>query len=636
MDYRRIGLKVGLEIHQELETGHKLFCRCPTRLFRGEPEYTFRRRLRPSQSELGEVDPAALYEFTHGKTIIYEANRETSCLVEMDEEPPGPLNEEALDICLTFALMTGSRPVDEVHVMRKIVVDGSNTTGFQRTCVVSIGGTVEAGGRAYSLEQICLEEDAARKVDEDEETVRYRIDRLGIPLIEVSTAPELHSPREAEEVALAIGRLLRATGRVRRGLGTIRQDLNISIEGGAQIEIKGLQELELISKVVEYEAQRQVSLLSIASELRGRGVEPSGLREEPIDLTDLLASTGCQAIREALSRGRRALALRLPGFGGLPERELCPGLTFGAELAERARAWGGADMILYLEELPGIGLGDGEISSILSKTMTTERDALFIAVGEEGRCMRSLRALLERAREAVLGVPSETRAPNPDGTTRYTRPRPGAARMYPETDVFPLPIKPERLERLRAALPETPQAKLRRFMESYKLNEKIARQVMDSPYCELFEELARGTGAPPTVIAVTLTETVKSLEREGVKIGEVREASLRGLFRLLGEGAMTKEAIPDLLRWLSANPEASPEEGLEALGLKIISGDELRLLIGRLVEENRELVARMGDKALGPLMGIVMSRVRGRAKPEEVQLLLRETLGSLTPRRMDR
>ncbi|MBS7637751.1 Glu-tRNA(Gln) amidotransferase GatDE subunit E, partial [Candidatus Bathyarchaeota archaeon] len=214
----------------------------------------------------------------------------TSCLVEMDEEPPGPLDEEALDTCLIFALMTGSRPVDEIQVMRKIVVDGSNTTGFQRTCVVSIGGSIESGDRAYGLEQICLEEDAARKIDEDDETIRYRIDRLGIPLIEVSTTPELHSPKEAEEVALAIGRLLRATGRVRRGLGTIRQDLNSSIEGGAQIEIKGLQELELISKVVEYEAQRQLSLLSIASELRSRGLSPSDLKEEFFDLTELFAS----------------------------------------------------------------------------------------------------------------------------------------------------------------------------------------------------------------------------------------------------------------------------------------------------------------------------------------------------------
>lgn len=632
MDYRSLGLKVGLEIHQELETRHKLFCRCPPRLFKGDPEYTFKRRLRPSQSELGEVDPAALFEFIHGKTIIYEANRETSCLVEMDEEPPGLLDEEALDVCLIFALMTGSRPVDEVQVMRKIVVDGSNTTGFQRTCVVSLGGSIEAGGRTYGLEQICLEEDAARKIDEDNETIRYRIDRLGIPLIEISTTPELHSPKEAEEVALAIGRLLRATGRVRRGLGTIRQDLNISIEGGAQIEIKGLQELELISKVVEYEAQRQLSLLSIASELRNKGLSPSDLKEDFYDLTELFALMKCPTIREALSGGRGVMALRLPGFGGVLDRELCPNLTLGKEMADRARAWGGARMVLHIAELSRGGLSDEELSLILSKTMTTEKDALFIVIDEEERCRRSLQALLVRAREAIVGVPSETRAPNPDGTTRYTRPRPGAARMYPETDIFPIPITPERIERLKAALPESPQVKLRRLMQDYHLNEKLARQVINSVYSELFEELAKETKASPTVIAVTLTETMKSLEREGVRVGGVKEEVLRSLFKLLGEGALTKEAIPEILRWISANPEASPLQALEALGLKPISGDELKLLIEKLVEENREMVARMGERAFGPLMGIVMSRVRGRAKPEEVQLLLKEALKSISSR----
>ncbi|MEM2127876.1 MAG: GAD domain-containing protein, partial [Candidatus Bathyarchaeia archaeon] len=371
--------------------------------------------------------------------------------------------------------------------------------------------------------------------------------------------------------------------------------------------------------------------LSIASELGGRGVSPSDLKEEFFDLTDLFASMDCPTIREALNGGRRVMALRLPGFGGLLDRELCPNMTLGREMVDRARAWGGARMVLHIEELSK-DLSSEEISLILSKTMTKEGEALFIVIDEEERCRRSLQALLVRAREAILGVPSETRAPNPDGTTRYTRPRPGAARMYPETDVFPIPITPERIERLRAALPETPQAKLRRLMEGYRLNEKLARQVIDSVYCELFEELAKETKVSPTVIAVTLTETMKSLEREGVRVGGVKEEALRSLFKLMGEGALTKEAIPEILRWISANPEASPEQALEALGLKPISGDELRLLVERQVKENMEMVARMGERAFGPLMGMVMSRVRGRARPEEVQLLLKETLKSISSR----
>jgi glutamyl-tRNA(Gln) amidotransferase subunit E len=216
MDYKKIILKVGIEVHQELATMHKLFCSCPPKLSEAEPEYRFLRRLRPSQSELGEFDPAALFEFLKGKTIQYEADSSSTCLVEMDEEPPGPLDPETLDLTLSFSLMVGSQPVDEVHVMRKTVVDGSNTGGFQRTCVVSLGGEVDVDGRRYGIQQISLEEDAARNVGEEGNIIRYRLDRLGIPLMEIVTAPDMHDPVEVQSVALRIGSILRATGKVRR------------------------------------------------------------------------------------------------------------------------------------------------------------------------------------------------------------------------------------------------------------------------------------------------------------------------------------------------------------------------------------------------------------------------------------
>jgi len=243
-DYEKIGLKIGLEIHQQLDTSAKLFCKCPPELFKGEPEITFLRRLRPTQSELGQIDPAAFFEFQKGVKILYEASTATSCLVEMDEEPPHPLNMEAVEIALTAALMMKANPVDEIHVLRKTVIDGSNTTGFQRTCVIALNGEMIVGEKIVPIQHVSLEEDAARKMGAEEgNIIRYRIDRLGIPLIEVATAPVIKSPKEAQEVAFAIGRILRATGRVMRGLGTIRQDLNISIPMGALIEIKGVQEL---------------------------------------------------------------------------------------------------------------------------------------------------------------------------------------------------------------------------------------------------------------------------------------------------------------------------------------------------------------------------------------------------------
>lgn len=629
MDYVKLGLKVGLEVHQELATKHKLFCQCPPLLFRDEPEYTFIRRLRPSQSELGEIDPAALFEFQKGKTIIYEANRETSCLVEMDEEPPGPLNAEALDICLTFTLLTGGTPVDEVHVMRKIVVDGSNTTGFQRTCVTSLGGKLEVGDKTYSLQQVGLEEDAARKIAEEGGVSRYRIDRLGIPLIEVTTDPVIYSPEEAEEVALAIGRILRATGKVRRGLGTIRQDVNISIVGGALIEIKGVQELNLVSKVVEYEVQRQVKLLEIVDILKEKGIKATDLTDEPLDVSDLFGETKSRIIKNALSRGGRVLAVKLEGFAGCVGIELCPDRRLGTEMADHAKFAGGVRGIFHTDELPAYDITVEEVEALRERVGASDADAVVIVADEEESCRRALSAVVKRAREALEGVPSETRAANPDGTTHFTRPRPGAARMYPETDMPPIVVSSERIARLRVNLPEMPEVKLRRFTTDYGINEKLARQVINSDYTRLFEEMTGEGLADPVQLAVTLTEDFRGLQRDGVEIDNISDALIRGTFGFLKAGKTAKESLPQIFTWLAENPDGSPAAALEALGLGMLSGDELRSMVEAKVSENREMVERMGDRAIGPLMGMMMGEVRGRAEARDVQALLREAIGAL-------
>ena len=320
MDYMKLGLTVGIEIHQELATQHKLFCQCPPELNKDDFEFTFTRKLRPAQSELGEIDPAALFEFLKGKTIIYEADHKTSCLVEMDEEPPGLMDAEALDIGLTFSLMTKGTPVNEVQVMRKTVVDGSNTGGFQRTSVVSLGGEIELDGKIYHLEQVAIEEDAARKISEDGDTITYRLDRLGIPLIEVTTAPEMHNPEEVYNVAKRIGGILRATGSVRRGLGTIRQDVNVSILNGAIIEIKGAQDLGMISTLVEYEALRQATLVEIQGELDSRGVKPEDLPKDLHNVSELFEKTESKILLNSLKRGGKVYAVKLNGFNGFKQR----------------------------------------------------------------------------------------------------------------------------------------------------------------------------------------------------------------------------------------------------------------------------------------------------------------------------
>lgn len=267
LDYKKLGLKIGLEIHRQLDT-YKLFCACPSLLREDKADVKIKRFLRPVAGELGEVDVAALHETMKKRCNVYEAYSDTTCLVELDEEPPNPINQEALRSSLEIALLLKARVVDEVQVMRKTVLDGSNTAGFQRTALIAQGGFVETPSGKINIQTICLEEDAARIIKQSKKFVVYRLDRLGIPLIEIATAPEIKSPKQAREVAEVVGNLLKATGKVKTGIGTIRQDLNMSIKNGARIEIKGVQNLNLIPVVIEKEVQRQLALIKAGKKVQ--------------------------------------------------------------------------------------------------------------------------------------------------------------------------------------------------------------------------------------------------------------------------------------------------------------------------------------------------------------------------------
>jgi glutamyl-tRNA(Gln) amidotransferase subunit E len=626
IDYSKIGLKIGLELHQQLDTTEKLFCSCAPQLFREEPEITFLRRLRPTQSELGQIDPAAFFEFQKGIKILYEANKETTCLVEMDEEPPHNLNKEAVEIALIVAMILNSKPVDEIHVMRKTVIDGSNTTGFQRTCVVALNGEINVDGKKVPIQHIGLEEDAARKTGEKGFLIRYRIDRLGIPDIEVATAPVLYSPKEAEKVALAIGRILRATGRVKRGLGTIRQDLNVSIPNGAIIEIKGVQELELVSKIIEFEVQRQLNLLKIRDELQSRGVKQKDIKEEFMDVTSIFDKTDCRVVQEAISNAKRVLAVLLPNFADLLKIELMPGVRLGTEMANRARFWGRVGGIFHTDELPAYGITNEEIRELREFVKAKREDAVVFVADSLENASEALKAVAERAREALRGVPEETRGPNPDGTTRYMRPRPGAARMYPETDVPPIQINIEYLNTLRSRLPELPERRLEQLMKEYKLNKKLARQVLDSEYALLFEEIAHESGVSPTTIAAVLTETMKALRRDSIEIDKIQDEQIKELFSFVGADKAAKEAITDILMWLSKHEGASVKAAIESLGLAMLSEAEIAKIIDDLHIENEQLIKEQGKAAFGLLMGLVMRKIRGRANVEVVNKVLRRKL----------
>ncbi len=628
LDYTKVGLKVGLEIHQQLDVNSKLFCSCPPELFKEDPEITFLRRLRPTQSELGQIDPAAYFEFQKGVKILYEASQKSSCLVEMDEEPPHPINLDAVEVVLTASLMMNMQPVDEVHVMRKTVIDGSNTTGFQRTCIIGLDGWIKVNEKIIPMQASSLEEDAARKTGTQDEgkTIRYRIDRLGIPLIEVATAPVIYSPKEAQEVAFAIGRILRDTGKVMRGLGTIRQDLNVSLPNGALIEIKGVQELELISTVVEYEVQRQVGLISIKEELTKRGVTAQSIKPDFVDVTGTFKETKSKVIRKAVDKNQKVLAVKLAGFAELLGRELMPNFRLGTELSDRAKFWGRVGGIFHTDEMPNYGITPEEVEALRKTVGATDVDGVVFVADTAENVYDALKAVVERAQEATSCVPAETRTAKDDGTTRYMRPRPGAARMYPETDIPPQMITEELVQKVQANLPEPAEKKLARLTKQYGLNEKLGKQLVDSEYNNLFELIVKGSGVAASTVAAFLTETLKALKREGIQLDSVGDDQIKSIFKAVGQGELAKEAIAEVFSWLSKNDDKNVQNAVDALGLKMFTETELSPIVDRVIASNKASVDKLGKNAFGMLMGATMKEVRGKANPELVSKLLRERL----------
>ncbi|MCS7107712.1 MAG: Glu-tRNA(Gln) amidotransferase subunit GatE [Acidilobaceae archaeon] len=618
VEYRSVGLKVGLEVHQQLLTRRKLFCHCPPELSE-ERGATLVRRLRPTRSEMGEVDAAALFEWRRGRYYEYETSN--TCLVEADEEPPHELDREALAIALGIALAMGSSPVDEVYVMRKIVIDGSNTTGFQRTALIALGGAIEVGGKEVPIETICLEEDAARKMGEEGAKTIYRLDRLGVPLIEIATAPVISSPEEAREVALAIGRLLRLTGRVRRGIGTIRQDLNVSIAGGAKVEIKGVQRLELIPKVVEQEVKRQLSLLEIREEMRRRGL--SEISAEPQELTQLFQGSKSKVIRRAIDAGGAVVGMRLRGMRGLLGREVSQGRRFGTELADYARFYGGVSGIIHSDELPGYGITEEEVSAVRAALGAAEEDAFVLVADQRERALRALEAVLERVRLALRGVPEETRAALEDGTTRFMRPRPGAARMYPETDIPPVQVTRELLAEAEKIRPEPLSVKLERFARM-GISKELALEAVNDVRLDLIERLieAYGEKVQPSVIASLIVVTLRGLRGKGVDVEALPDERIEELVEMIARGEVSKEAAEAILEAVGKEG-ISCREAAEKLGLRAVSEEEAERIVEGVVRESLAEVKARGQRAISLIMGRAMSKLRGRIDGKKVSEIVR-------------
>ncbi len=651
IDAKSLGLMVGLEFHQQifspypvvsdplaLKHGSKLFCPCPSWVREDDPDIFVMRQLRAVSGETGEVDIAARFEQMKKTLLKYEAYSDSTCLVELDEEPIFPINPDALFKALAISKhLFNLTLVKEIQVLRKTIVDGSNTSGFQRTCEIAFGNPnsyIEVDGKKIGILQTSLEEDSAKNMGREGNARVFRLDRLGIPLIEIATAPDMDTPEMARKVAERIGVLLRLTGYVKRGLGTIRQDLNVSIAKGTRIEIKGVQQLDQIETFVRNEAIRQSRMLELLDYLKKERKWGKADVDviEPVDLKKVFKKTRAKLIANTLKKKGTVTGARIPKYGGLLKYELQPNYRVGTEFSEIAKVIGGAGGILHSDELPKFGISEKEVEAVKKELgVVSEDDGFVLIVGASQQGIRSIQGIKEILYLWLEDeLPREVRSPRADGTTGYLRPLPGGARMYPETDSPPILVSEDLLVRINSVQFETPEERLERYVSVHKLSQKLASQMILHPLASFYEELVEEERIDAKLVATTLLQTLVSLRRDGVEVDYIEESHLKAILKAVQLGEIPRDVIPELLSTVASKKgSVSIDELIGEVKASQMSDDELRSIIQDIVSERTDFVKERGMGSIGPLMGVIMGKIGGKADGKRVSSILKEVIGKL-------
>ena len=619
----KIGLKVGLEIHQQLATNKKLFCSCKPIEQENYP-IQFTRKLRLAKSELGKYDPAALFESSKSKQVRYYANDQSSCLVEFDDEPPHALDQEAKNTALIIASALNSNIFDESYVMRKIVIDGSNTSGFQRTMLVSQGGHIDVEGKNVGIQTICLEEDAAKLLKDTEEHREYSLDRLGVPLIEIALEPVNGDPLFVKKIALTLGRLLRVTRRVTRGIGSIRQDVNISISGGGIIEVKGVQQLEQLEKVILYEAKRQHGLQIIAEKLEKINLDTIS-REQSVDITSFFADCKSKIIQKSINDSHVIKSLGIKNFAGIFGYEPYEGIRLGKELGQQVRFFG-IGGIFHSDELPNYGIDQDYIDKLRDLLQLEKTDGFLIIAGPKDKIDFALDAVITRIKAAKNGVPAETRAATNIGETVFLRPKPGSSRMYPETDIPPILTGKQELEFAQRNIPKSWDETISELQKKYGLNFQLAEQIFDSDYLELFESICREY-KNPNFVASILCSTITNLQRQGLDQSLLNPNHIIRTFGLLSENKIAKESIEIIFEKIMSGTIKLPDEFVQTQSA--FDDIELEKFLDELVHANVTVIQKQGTHSSGMLMGIAMKSLRGKVSGEKISKILESKIAKI-------
>jgi len=646
IDYREVGLIAGLEVHQQLLTDRKMFCHCPARRYTETHDGEVLRHMRPTLSELGEYDGTALMEFKTKKNIIYLLHKDNVCTYEMDDTPPFLVNQQAIDIAIEQCLMLGCDIVDEVHIARKQYLDGSIPTGFQRTAIVGVNGRLPFRGREITITQVSVEEDSCREVSDRGHLIVWRTDRLGMPLIETVTGPDLRTPEEVEEAILLIGLVCRSTGHVRVGIGASRQDVNVSVRGGRRVEIKGVPQAHWAPRLVHGEAVRQFNLLRLRDELRRRGfTRPSDIGVESADVTDVFSSCALKVLRrEAWERwvresGRRVgfelrpgrfcvRAVRVKGLAGTLVWPTQPDLTFAWELAGRVRVIAGLDQIPILfhsEKWPDYDRSVQELRRVRTRVQCSSDDAVIVVWGTEEDTLTASDEIRLRYVDALDGVPNETRQPFRDGHTDFERILPGPDRMYPDTDSPPSRVTRERVERLRSGLAPRPWDREQRYSGA-GVPRPTTSYLIRRNGAALVDLVVGSCGADLRAACFFFGERLKGIRRAGVAVDAITPERWCEFFRAVPARPQLVQAWEQIVRKMAESPGTPVDEILTRDRLGAAPARWKDLLVGNLSASIRDAYDRDPERLERLAMGRCMRELRGRVPASEVAAALRKEM----------
>ena len=620
--YEALGFRCGLEIHQQLKTEHKLFCRCPAGLYQARNEFDAQvvRHMRPTLSELGEYDGTALMEFKTKKDIVYRIKGETACTYDIDDTPPFPLSREALAIAMQIALLLDTSIVGELHITRKQYLDGSIPTGFQRTAIVGIDGSIPVASRRVGIRQLSLEEDSCREVSDRGHERVYTTDRLGIPLVETVTEPELLTPVVAAEAANYIRYLARSTGRVNTGIGAARQDVNVSVEGGTRVEIKGVQHIRWIPELTHNEAFRQRALLLIRDELNARFEDPSAwaLESIPIDRSDV-----SRLVEPAgLPDDARFAAVRLPGFADLLSFFTSPGRCFADELSDRLKVVACVDKpnMIHSESLdPWREAIDWPV--LRRRLGASDADPLVILWGPSADVPTAIETVDERCRLAFDGVPNETRKGLPDGTTVFERVLPGPDRMYPDTDSAPIPIDEAMIEAARCTLPLQSIAERVERLERWEVPADARGFILRRNLFPLTQRLHEDVGLPPRFVG----SLVGHVLRRVVRTRPIDEDRIVDLARAVSKKGLSIDILKPLVPAALADPASDLERLLERIGYRPHTKADIEAAIERL-RRKLDGSGLAPDDARNWMMGRLRAIALGNVPLRDVAVAVEEAL----------